>query len=97
MKWSWTPTDHFMQAEVPFLPGANDNARDHRGKPAKPRSCLRPCWCCGGSVRSWRVVFPSCSSLAGPLSVHLLVGSTAMHKAVEDYGTTVPRFVGTGA
>ena len=31
------------------------------------------------------------------LSVHLLVGSTAMRTAVEDYGTTVPRFVGTGA
>ena len=38
---------------------------------------------------------PLCASLSGPLSVHLLVGSAALCPAVEDYGTAVPRFVGT--
>ena len=40
---------------------------------------------------------PSCASLSGPLSVRLLVGSAALPPAVEDYGTAVPRFVGTGS
>jgi len=29
MKRSLTQTDHFMEGEVPLLPGANDNAHNH--------------------------------------------------------------------
>jgi Na+/H+ antiporter NhaC len=34
--------------------------------------------------------------LSFALSVHLLVGSTAMRPAAKDYGTAVPHFVGIG-